>query len=293
MDLSVVIVNRYTGRLLLPCVESVLANRGACSLEVIVVDESPDEGDARALAERHPDVLVIDDLSDRGYAHANNLGLLRARGRYLLTLNPDTVVPPDALGRLVAWMDANPQAGVVGPKLVRADGTMDLACRRAFPTPLNALFRYAGLARLFPGSRRFAGYNLTFLDADCPAPVDSVSGAFMMVRREAADQAGLFDEDYFMYGEDLDWAYRIKQAGWQVWYRPEVVVLHYKGQATRQRSARMIVEFHRAMLIFYRKHYAGKHPGFLNAAVVGGVVLRGALVLARNCMRPAGRRRVA
>ncbi len=293
MDLSVVIVNRFTRRFLLPCVESVLASHGAYDVEVIVVDESPLDGGARDLRERYPAIAVIDDDSDRGYAHANNLGLMRARGRYLLTLNPDTLLPKGALARLVAWMDANPRAGVVGPKLVRADGTMDLACRRSFPTPLNALFRYTGLARMFPRNRHFAGYNLTFLDADAPAEVDSVSGAFMLVRREAADHAGLFDEDYFMYGEDLDWAFRIKQAGWQVWYRPEVVVLHYKGQATKQRSARMIVEFHRAMLTFYRKHYAGKQPWFLNAAVVATVVLRGALVLARNSVRPADRRRVA
>lgn len=293
MDLSVVIVNRNTRRFVLPCVESVLASEGVGSLEVVVVDERSRDGSARALRARFPDVLVLDDPSDRGYAHANNLGLLRASGRYLMTLNPDTLLPPEALGRLVAWMNANPRAGVVGPKLVRPDGTMDLACRRSFPTPLNALYRYTGLARAFPNSRVFARYNLTFLDADRPAEVDSVSGACMLVRRAAADQAGFLDEDYFMYGEDLDWAYRIKQAGWQVWYQPEVVALHYKGQATRQRSARMIVEFHRAMLIFHRKHYAGRQPWFLNAAVVGSVVLLGAFVLARNSLRPAELRRVA
>ena len=293
MDLSVVIVNRNTRSFLIPCVDSVLSAQGDLSVEVIVVDEHSADGSAQAVSDRFPEVLVVDDPSDCGYGHANNLGLRLTAGRYVMTLNADTLVPSNALARLVAWMDAHPTVGVVGPKLVLAGGALDLACRRSFPTPANALYRYAGLARLFPNNPRFAGYNLTFLDDDREHEVDSVSGACMLVRREAALQTGFFDEDYFLYGEDLDWAFRIKKAGWSVWYRPEVVVTHFKGQATRQRSARMIVEFHRAMLIFYRKHYASRHPWFLNAAVAAGVVMRGMFVLARNSLRPPERKRVA
>ncbi len=260
---------------------------------MFVVDECSSDGSAAAVREAFPQVVLIDDPSDRGYGHANNLGLRRCSGRFVVTLNPDTEVPPDAFCRLIAWMDAHPEVGVVGPKLVRPDGSLDLACRRTFPTPLSAAYHYLGLARRFPKNPRFARYNLTYLDPGRAAEVDSVSGAFMLVRRDAAQRTNFFDEDYFMYGEDLDWAYRIKQAGWKVIYQPDVVVLHHKGRATRQRSTRMIIEFHRAMVIFYRKHYAERQPIMLSAMVVCVVALRTMLALARNALRPRDERRVA
>ncbi len=211
---------------------------------------------------------------------------------YVLFLNPDTVLPPEALDLTVHFLEAHPEAGIVGPKVVKPDGSLDMACRRSFPTPLSSFFKLTGLSRLFPHSRLIARYNLTYLPDDQTAEVDSVMGAFMLVRAEALAQAGLFDERFFMYGEDLDLAYRIKARGWKVFYYPAVEILHHKGASSRKQSQRSIREFYRAMHIFYRKHYARRYNGLINAAVSLGITLRGTLALIQNALRPTERKRV-
>jgi N-acetylglucosaminyl-diphospho-decaprenol L-rhamnosyltransferase len=163
---------------------------------------------------------------------------------------------------------------VIGPKLVLPDGQLDMACRRAFPTPAVSFYRMVGLSRLFPHSPRFGRYNMTFLDVDEVAEVDSVVGAFMMVRGTAVQQAGLMDDQFWMYGEDLDWAKRIKDAGWRVVYYPEVTVLHVKRASSRQ-NPRAQVEFYRAMLIFYYKHYRRETGWLLHLFIVLGIALKG------------------
>ena len=211
---------------------------------------------------------------------------------YVLFLNPDTVLSTDALQATVDFLEENRAAGVVGPKVIKLDGTLDLACRRSFPTPASGLFKLAGLSRLFPRSRTLARYNLTYLHEDETAEVDSVMGAFMLVRGESLAQSGLFDERFFMYGEDLDLAFRIKERGWKVFYYPAVEVLHHKGASSRKQSERSIREFYRAMHIFYRKHYAGSYSGPINAVVSMGITFRGWLALAQNALRPPERKRV-
>jgi len=183
-------------------------------------------------------------------------------------------------------MDADPRIGVAGPKLVLPDGSLDLACRRSFPTPEISAYRMLGLSKLFPHSRRFGRYNMTFLDPDIETEVDSVVGAFMLVRREAIERVGLFDETFWMYGEDLDWAYRIKQAGWKIMYHPSVTVTHVKRAASRQ-SRRAQGEFYRAMLIFYRKHYRVTTPWWLHSLILAGLALRGGRPLWRELLKPA------
>jgi len=205
--------------------------------------------------------------------------------RYVLLLNPDTVVPEDALARMVAYLDERPQVGAAGPKLVRQDGSLDLACRRSFPTPEVSFYRKSGLSRLFPKNPRVSRYNLTDRDPDQEMEVDSVCGAFMMVRSEAIEKVGLLDETFFMYGEDLDWAYRLKQAGWQVRYNPAVSVLHYKGSSSKQRSVRALNDFYRAMLIFYRKHFAGHRPVPINWIIEGAIYLFWGIAASLNRMR--------
>jgi N-acetylglucosaminyl-diphospho-decaprenol L-rhamnosyltransferase len=220
-----------------------------------------------------------------GFPYGNNLGL-RAYGfgqetapaaesqpRYALMLNPDTVLPPDALAMMLDFMASHPQAGAAGPKLILEDGSLDLACRRGFPTPQVSFYHMVGLSKLLPRHPTFARYNLTYLDPDQVAEVDSVEGAFMLVRREAIRQVGLLDERFFMYGEDLDWAYRITQAGWKVYYNPAVTVLHVKRAASRH-SRRAQREFYRAMTVFYYKHYARSTPLWLHCLVVAGINLR-------------------
>jgi GT2 family glycosyltransferase len=194
--------------------------------------------------------------------------------RYALLLNPDTELEPSSLADMLSYLDRNPGVGVAGPKLILPDGNLDLACRRSFPSPEVSLWRMVGFSKLFPRSRRFARYNLTFLDENRMAEVDSVVGAFMMVRSECIHRVGLLDDTFFMYGEDLDWCKRIKEAGWKVMYYPEVHVLHVKRAASRK-SQRAQFEFVRAMLLFYNKHYRDRTGWLMNLAVLGGIALQG------------------
>jgi GT2 family glycosyltransferase len=192
---------------------------------------------------------------------------------------------------VVTRADARTDAGILGPKVILPDGRIDLACRRSFPTPEVAFYRFSGLSRLLPGSERFGRYNCTYLDPDEEAEVDSVMGAFMLVRAEAIADVGLLDTQFFMYGEDLDWAYRIKQAGWRVVYHPAVEVKHVKRAAVR-RSPRAQVEFYRAMDLFYRKHYASSTPRVLHFVITAVVALRTRAERVRVSLarREAGRR---
>ncbi len=231
-------------------------------------------------------VNLLRSYRNGGYAYANNLALRTILGRepeafprYVLLLNPDTVLPATALSAMLSFMDSHLNAGAAGPKLIRQNGSLDLACRRSFPTPEVSFYRLFGLSKLFPSSKRFGRYNLTYLDPNHVAEVDSVVGAFMLVRGEALEKVGLLDEGFFMYGEDLDWAYRIKQLGWKVYYNGTVEVLHYKGESSRQRSLATSFEFYRAMLTFYRKHYAGNSSIFVNALIVGAIYARGMVAL--------------
>lgn len=291
--LSIVIVNFNTRELLKACLRSVETSRTARPWELFVVDNASADGSADMVAAEFPWANLIRSDSNRGYAYANNLGLRRAAGSYLLLLNPDTVLPPDALQQMVDYMDAHPEAGIAGPKLVRQDGTLDLACRRSFPSPEVSFYRMLGLSKLFPRSSRFGRYNLTYLNPDRPAEVDSVVGAFMIVRSEAVSQVGMLDESFFMYGEDLDWAFRIKSRGWKVLYNPAVVVLHYKGESSRRHPRKAILEFYRAMHLFYRKHYAAQTNVLLGALIVAAIWSKCAVTLALNYLRSAEARRVS
>jgi GT2 family glycosyltransferase len=283
LDLSIIIVNYNTRDLLRDCLNSIFGSQGNLNFNVVVVDNASPDGSANMVETAFPQVILVASQINGGFACANNQGLLRigfkADGspqpeapRYALLLNPDTVLPPTALADMVAFLDDHPEAGAAGPKLVRPDGSLDLACRRAFPTPEVSFYRMVGLSKLFPHSRLFGRYNMTFANPDDLIEVDSVVGAFMMVRREAIAQAGLLDETYFMYGEDLDWAYHIKANGWKIYYNPTVSVTHIKRAASRYSPVAQI-EFYRAMDIFYRKFYANSTPFWLHGLVVTGINL--------------------
>jgi N-acetylglucosaminyl-diphospho-decaprenol L-rhamnosyltransferase len=292
LDLSIVIVNWNTKDLLRGCLTSLYDSDGDFSFETVVVDNCSDDGSAAMVREEFPHVCLIESEINGGYAYANNHGLRCFQARYYLLLNPDTVVPRDALQRMLEFLDTHPEVGIAGPKLVMDDGELDMACRRSFPTPEISFYRLSGLSRLFPKSERFGRYNLTHLDPDQVAEVDSVVGAFMMVRREVVEEVGGLDEEYFMYAEDLDWAFRAKRAGWKVYYYPEVTVLHYKRQSSQQNKDRADYEFWRAMYIFYRKHYAQDTPFWLHYLVLGGLSVLGRGRMLRTIIR-AERQRAA
>lgn len=292
LDLSIVIVNWNTKDLLRGCLASLYDSDAEFSFQTAVVDNCSEDGSADMVRDEFPQVHLIQSEINGGYAYANNLGLRLLHARYYLLLNPDTVLPPDALKRMLEFMDAHPDVGIAGPKLVMADGELDQACRRSFPTPKNSFYKLFGLSRLFPNSKLFGQYNLTYLDPDEAAQVDSVVGAFMMVRGEVVEQVGCLDERYFMYAEDLDWALRAKQAGWKVYYYPEVTVLHYKRQSSQQNKDKADYEFWRAMYVFYRKHYAQDTPFWLHYLVLGGLAVRGGRRVLRTILR-AERQRTA
>ncbi len=316
-DLDIVIVNYNTAALLRDCLRSVFASRCDFRWRVWVVDNgSTDDSVAMVRQEFepvYPQLTVIASPKNGGFAYGNNLALSRIcppseankaqttemgvgrwpEAHFVLLLNPDTVVGADCFQVAYDFMLAHPKAGVMGPKLVKANGALDLACRRSFPTPEVSLYRMLGLSKLFPQNRKFARYNLTYLDVDTLYEVDSVCGAFMLVRAEALQQAGWLDEAFFMYGEDLDWSYRIKQQGWQVFYNPATTVIHYKGESSKQRSTGAILNFYDAMLVFYRKHYARQTFFLLNWLIYLGIYAKGALALFRNALRPKDRKRVS
>jgi len=283
LDLSIIIVNYNTRNLLRDCLISIYDNQGNINFNIVVIDNASPDDSAEMIETEFPQVTLIASKVNSGFAYANNQGLRQVgfaddgpprphAPRYALLLNPDTLLPSTALADMIAFMDQHPEAGAVGPKLVRPDGSLDLACRRAFPTPEVSFYRMVGLSKLFPQSPLFGRYNMTFADPDELIEVDSVVGAFMMVRREAIAQAGLLDEIYFMYGEDLDWAYHIKANGWKIYYNPAVTVTHVKRAASRHSPIAQI-EFYRAMDIFYRKFYADSTPFWLHGLVVTGINL--------------------
>ena len=287
LDLAIVIVNYNVRDLLRACLNSVFASRGAFGFQVCVVDNASPDNSAAMVRDEFPHVRLIANRENVGYPAANNIGLTAIGdwaaepppARYALLLNADTELPPTALVEMIAFMDAHPQAGIAGPKLVLPDGNLDLACRRGFPTPEVIFYHLIKLDKLFPRNERFGRYNLTYLDPDQMAEVDSVVGAFMMLRAEAIAQVGLMDERFFMYAEDLDWAKRIKEAGWKVYYNPAVTVRHVKRASSRQFPKRTRLEFERASLRFYRKHYRPSTPAWLNALILLALGVRGGSAL--------------
>jgi GT2 family glycosyltransferase len=254
-ELSIVIVNYNTVEYLADCVESIFNGNEEVVLEVFVVDNGSNDGSAKFILDFYPQITLIANEENIGYAAANNLAIREAKGDYLLLLNPDTLLPPHCLRKLLDFVKQHPEIGMISPKLVRPDGSLDYACRRSFPTRFDIYARLFGLDRLFPNSKLFGHYNLLYLDPSVSCEVDSVCGAFMLVRRRAVDSVGLLDERFFMYVEDIDWAYRFKQAGWIVYYYPEVEVLHYKRASSKKIADEMIVEFYRAIYQYYAKYY--------------------------------------
>lgn len=256
VDLHVIIVTYRVRDLLRDCLKTVAgSDLSGFTKAVTIVDNDSDDGSAEMVEAEFPQFRLVRN-ENLGFSQANNRGMRLSDARYHLLLNPDTLLPPSALRQAVEHMDQDRTVGVLGPRLVLADGQLDLACRRSYPTPGNSLAKMSGLARLFPNSRLFGAYNLTYLDPRVPADVEALVGAFMLLRAGALAEVGGLDETFFMYGEDLDLCSRLRAAGWRALYWPEITVLHYK-RASSSQSNKAGVEFYRAMRLFYDKHQAG------------------------------------
>jgi GT2 family glycosyltransferase len=254
-DLSIIIVSYNVRHFLEHCLSSMYQAVQGLEYEIFVVDNCSHDSTETLFAQPRPGLTFIRNQENLGFACANNQALRLSRGRYVLLLNPDTVVQEDTFRAMVGFMDQHPDAGIAGCKILNPDGTLQLGCRRSFPTPLSSFFRLSGLSLLFPRSRRVSTYHLTYLDPDQVTEVDAVSGSFLLARRAMLDQAGLLDEQFFMYGEDLDWCWRAKAKGWKVYYTPATQIIHFKGESSRGQGFRHVQSFYRAMHLFVRKHY--------------------------------------
>ena len=254
-DVSVIIVNYNVRDFLHQSLLSLQKALKGIRSEIFVVDNASDDGSAEMVRRRFPRIRLIANAANLGFAKANNIALKEARGKFLLLINPDTIVQEDTIRVMREFLQNHPEAGLAGCKILNPDGSFQLACRRGFPTPWVAFTKIFGFSKLFPNTKIFGKYNLTYLKIEETYPVDAVSGSFMMVRKETFDQVGGLDERYFMYGEDLDWCYRIRQAGWRIFYVHSTQIIHYKGESTRRSSLDEIRTFYDAMHLFVKKHF--------------------------------------
>jgi O-antigen biosynthesis protein len=254
-DVSVIIVNYNVRDFLHQSLVSLQKALKGIRSEIFVIDNASDDGSAEMVRRRFPRIRIIANTVNLGFAKANNMALRKARGKFLLLINPDTIVQEDTVRVMMEFLRSHPDVGLAGCKILNPDGSFQPACRRGLPTPWVAFTRIIGLSKLFPKTRLFGKYNLTYLDTEETYPVDAVSGSFMMVRKETFQQVGGLDESYFMYGEDLDWCYRIRQTGWQIYYVHSTQIIHYKGESTRRSSLDEIRTFYDAMHLFVEKHF--------------------------------------
>lgn len=282
MKLSIVIVNYNVRYFLQHCLLSVQKACGSLDAEVIVIDNASTDGSAEMMKEEFAGVQYHYLDKNLGFSKANNIGIHRAKGEYVLLLNPDTLVRENTFTDCVRFMDGHPDAGGLGVKMVDGNGHFLPESKRGLPTPSVAFYKVFGFSRLFPKSRRFNQYHLGYLDENAVHEVDVLSGAFMLLRKTALEKTGLLDEDYFMYGEDIDLSYRITKAGYRNYYFPDTQIIHYKGESTKKGSLNYVFVFYRAMIIFARKHLEKGQASLFGVLINMAIYFRAMLALLRR-----------
>lgn len=255
MKLSVVIVNYNVKYFLEQCLHSLEQATVGIDHEVIVVDNASTDGSTEYITARFKNIKWMACRENNGFSKGNNIAIAHAKGEYILLLNPDTIVTREAIEGCVSFMDNNTDAGACGVYMLRTDGTFAPESRRALPTPFVAFCKMSGLSKLFPTSRKFGRYYMQYLDKNEVNPIEIISGAYMMLRSKTIKETGALDEDFFMYGEDIDLSYRILKAGYKNYYLPQRI-LHYKGESTNKSTYRYVHTFYRAMQLFFSKHYS-------------------------------------
>ncbi len=285
MKISVIIVNYNVRHFLEQALLSVRKALQGISGDVWVVDNNSVDDSVAMVREKFPEVRLIANRNNPGFAIANNQAIRESTGEYVLLLNPDTLVEEDTFSKCIHFMDTHPDAGALGVKLIDGSGKYLPESKRGFPSPWVAFCKTVGLSAIFPKSRLFNGYYLGYLDPEKTHPVDVLVGAFMFIRRAALDKAGLLDEAFFMYGEDIDLSYRIVQAGYRNYYFPDTKIIHYKGESTKKGSLNYVRTFYQAMIIFTRKHFTGSSAGLFIAMLQAAIWLRAGLTLLKNFAR--------
>lgn len=286
MKLSVVIVNYNVAYFLEQCLKSVEvavqemdAVFGANSCEVFVVDNNSVDGSQLMVQQKFPSVILIDNKKNVGFSKANNQAMRISKGEYVLLLNPDTLVEATTFTKVVKFMDEHPDAGGLGVQMIDGKGKFLPESKRGLPTPWVAFYKIFGLSKLFPNSKKFGRYHLTYLSKEETHEIEVLSGAFMLMRNEALQKVGLLDEDYFMYGEDIDLSYRIIKGGYKNYYFPHTKIIHYKGESTKKGSVNYVFVFYRAMIIFARKHFNQKHAKAFSFLINFAIYLRASLAI--------------
>ncbi len=263
MELSIVIVNYNVKYFLEQCLHSVLKAAENISAEIFVVDNNSVDGSAQLIREKFPQISFIENRENVGFSKANNQAIRQSQGRYILLLNPDTIVEEDTFLKVIDFMDKNPEAGGLGVKMIDGKGNFLPESKRGLPTPWVAFYKMFGISKLFPNSKKFGKYHLSYLNENKIHKVDVLAGAFMLLRKETLDKVGLLDETFFMYGEDIDLSYRITLGGYKNYYFPKTTIIHYKGESTKKGSLNYVKVFYNAMIIFARKHFSeGKASAF-------------------------------
>ncbi len=280
MDLSIIMINYNTPKLTEQAVSSIFSCRPTVEFEIIIVDNSEDP--AQRYSDNRPGVTVLSGVENRGFGNACNFGARRAAGKYLLFLNSDTLMHSGTLEQCVRYLLKHPGTGALGTRTILKDGTLDHACKRGFPTPLAAFYYFTGLDKLRPTSRKLGAYRATWLDEEAVGEVDSVAGSFLMMPKNIFEKTHGFDETFFMYGEDLDLCFRVKQLGYSVVYYGKASISHLKGQSgLHTKSKTVAFHFYHAMKLFYLKHYSVKYPHVVKAAVFCAIKLKYRLALAK------------
>ena len=270
MQTSIITVNYNSGTALKEMLDSLLPQKRG-DVEIIIVDNASVDDSIALITSYQDRARLIQSPDNEGFSKGVNRGLTVASGKFILLLNPDTIVNEGALAALEQFMAENTEAGIAGGRVRETDGSLQPACRRAFPSPWVAFCRLSGLGRLFPKSKIFDRYNLMFLDENATNEVDAVSGSFMMIRKDVIDQIGRFDEDYFLYAEDIDFCFRAKQSGWKNYYFPGAVVTHKKGVSAETNRVRAMYEFYNTMWTFHKKHYLRRTFPPVNLAIYLGI----------------------
>ena len=285
LDLSVIIVNYNVKYFLENTIRSVNESVKGMEYEIIVVDNASRDGSPEYIREKFPEIKYIYNESNLGFARANNQGLRIAKGDFILILNPDTIVKEKSISKMIGYLKDNPRTGLATCKIIGPEGQIDASCHRSFPTIWNSFCHLSGLSSVFPNSKMFASYNLSYLNDDSIAEVDAVSGSFMLLRKEIIDKGVLMPEEYFMYGEDIDFCYQIKMQGYKIEYVPIADVIHYRGQSSKKDKIKLRKYFFDSMKIFVNKNYTSKYSFFfkfiLDIAImlsflisIGKIVLR-------------------
>jgi GT2 family glycosyltransferase len=289
MELSVIIVSYNVKEFLKRCLDSVLVASENISCEIFVVDNDSEDGSVGMIKESYPSVKLIANTENRGFSVANNQAIRVAGGRFVLLLNPDTIVGPDTFSKCIDFMNRNEDAGALGVKMMNGEGTFLRESKRSFPRTGTAFFKSFGLANLLRHSAFFNRYYLPMIDNNETSPTEVISGAFMFLRRETLDRSGLFDEDFFMYGEDIDLSYRLLKTGFKNYYFPEASIIHFKGKCTPRNGFKDIKHFYNAMRIYVRKRSAEGNYHHFTGLIISAIYFREAIALANRFLKLRGK----